>query len=324
MTPKFRILAEGHDITAFIGDRRLDLRVTDEAGFSSDSVELTIDNRDNKVALPRTGAELEIFIGYEESGLSRMGLYTVDEISLSGPPDKLTLTGKAANMCASLKARKTRSWDQVTIGNLVGQIAPEHGYVAKVSPTLASVTLAHVDQTEESDLHLLTRLAKEHDAVAKPAGGNYLFVPKGEAKTATGKNMPAVSLVKTDMHRWNVTIADRGKYQSVTAYWHDTASAKRQAVSVGSGDPVCTLPGTYPDADAARKAAQGKKDALERGVSKLELTTDGNPYLAAEAKLNISGVMQGVNGEWVITRAVHTLDANGYRCTISADTPKAR
>jgi len=98
MTPKFRVLADSLDVTAKIADRLKRLVVSDEAGHNSDAVEIELDNRDGAIAIPRTGAELEVFMGYSETGLTRMGLFTAGDISLSGPPDTLTIQGHAANM----------------------------------------------------------------------------------------------------------------------------------------------------------------------------------------------------------------------------------
>ncbi|WP_027177428.1 contractile injection system protein, VgrG/Pvc8 family, partial [Maridesulfovibrio hydrothermalis] len=168
MQPVFKILADSKDVTAKIADRLIRLTVTDEAGQTSDAVEIELDNRDGAIAVPRTGAELEVFMGYSESGMKRMGLFTAGDITLSGPPDSLTIQGHAANMRISLKAPHTKSWDQKTISDIVSTIAAEHGLIPVVGSDCGGVLLEHIDQTEESDLHFLTRLAKDHDAVAKP------------------------------------------------------------------------------------------------------------------------------------------------------------
>ena len=60
MKPIFSVKADGVDLTALISDRMLSLRVTDEAGVTSDQFDISLDNRDNAVATPSTGASLEI------------------------------------------------------------------------------------------------------------------------------------------------------------------------------------------------------------------------------------------------------------------------
>ena len=112
MTPAYRILADGKEITALIRDRLLSLKIEDNAGTQSDTLTLMLDDRDPAITIPRTGARLEVYLGYQETSLQRMGSYTVDEVTLSGSPNTLTIRAKAADMRKSLKACKRRSWDR--------------------------------------------------------------------------------------------------------------------------------------------------------------------------------------------------------------------
>ena len=323
MTPLFQILANDQDITSIVRTRLLSLAVSDRSGLHSDTVEVRLDDRKDAIELPNKGAELRVSIGYKEQGLVQMGLYTVDEIELSGPPDTLIIRAKAADMRSTLKEHKTRSWDDITIGDLISTIAAEHQLEPRVGELLGMTHLAHIDQTEESDLHLLTRLAKQYDAVAKPAGGFLLFVPKGEAKSATGKTIPAVTISRNQTSDHRITIADRGKYPTVLAHWHNTATGTRTPVRVGEGKPVYTLRHPYQNAETARAAAQSKLDALSRGLATASLTLkQGNPLLAAEARLTLSGFRTGVAGDWVATQVSHEFSDSGYSTRFNAETPK--
>ena len=134
MRPAYRILADRRDVTAAIRDRLLALTVTDVAGYQSDTLSLRLDDRDGKIELPRKGAALEVWLGYDERELAGVGRYTVDEIELSGPPDTLTVQAKAADMRATLKQHKTRAWPNTTIQDIVHTIAQEHGPGASRQP----------------------------------------------------------------------------------------------------------------------------------------------------------------------------------------------
>ena len=182
MRPAYRILADQRDITDAIRDRLLSLTLTDEAGYQSDAVSLRLDDREGRIELPRKGAKLEVELGYEERGLAQMGLYVVDEIELAGPPDTLTIQAKAVDMKSSLKQHKTRAWSN-TIQEIVSTIAQEHGLEPRVDSTLGAIRIPHIDQTEESDLHFITRLGQQYDAVGKPAEHYVLFVPHGQASS---------------------------------------------------------------------------------------------------------------------------------------------
>ncbi|MCT6706819.1 contractile injection system protein, VgrG/Pvc8 family, partial [Staphylococcus aureus] len=77
-----------------------------------------------------------------------------------------------------------------TIGDMVRRMAGEHGLNAAVSASLASIVLPLTVQSQESDMNLLLRLAKQHDAIAKPGGGRLVFVKRGESTSASGERIP--------------------------------------------------------------------------------------------------------------------------------------
>ncbi len=322
MTPAFHIAVDGTDITAQIRYRLLSLRLTDEAGMQSDTVELSIDDRDGLIELPRTGANMSVSLGYDETGLFPMGQYTVDERELSGPPQTMTIRARAADLRQSLKAPKTRPWDDTSLGAMIEKVAAEHGYQPRISEALAAIELDHVDQTDESDLHLLTRLARQHDATVKLACGFLVMTEKGGLTSVSGQALSQIELTPAHITDWRATLPERGKYPAVKAHYHDAQKAKRTAVTAGSGEPVFTLRHTYATPNQAQSAARAKLAAFERGLATLSLTLPGRPELAAEGGVTLSGFRTGVNGSWAISRVEHALDAAGYVCQLEAEVPK--
>ncbi|PIR37720.1 MAG: phage tail protein [Alphaproteobacteria bacterium CG11_big_fil_rev_8_21_14_0_20_39_49] len=322
ITPNFRVIADSNDITAAIRRGLLSLSITDEAGFQSDKVTIKLDDRDGKIALPRTGATLDISLGYKETSLIRMGLYVVDEVSLESPPQSMSIRTHAADMGQVLKAPVTKTWGKITLGDLVSNIAGKHGLNPRITDNLASFEIPHLVQTEESDLHLLTRLALAHDAISKPVNGNLLFAPKGEARSVSGLDIPPVTISRKQITSWNASFADRAKYGAVEGDWYDKDEAIKKTIKIGEGEPVYKLRHTYDSPEVLIAAADAKLKQLERGTGSLEITTPGNPRLAAEGKLDIADVRSGVNGQWNIIRVEHSLDNSGYICRVSAEIPQ--
>jgi len=81
MNPQFKIIAEGVNITQQIQQRLISLRTTDESGMKSDCLSLELDDRDGKLELPRHGAKLSVSLGYEQTGLTKVGDYAVDTVA---------------------------------------------------------------------------------------------------------------------------------------------------------------------------------------------------------------------------------------------------
>ena len=65
MRPTFQILAGGSDISADVSDRLISLDITDTVDETSDSFTLTLADAEGTLALPASGAKLEVSIGYD-------------------------------------------------------------------------------------------------------------------------------------------------------------------------------------------------------------------------------------------------------------------
>ena len=323
MTPDFKVIAAGINITPQIKDRLLSLTVSDEAGFKSDQVEITLDDRDNAIELPLPGAPLAVFMGYKETFLVPMGIYTADEVVANGPPDTVTIRGKAANLGGSIKEQKTRNWDEKTLQEIVNTIAGEHKLEPKVTEAYADFFYEHLDQTDESDLNFLMRIAKEHDALATVKGQCLIVIGKGEGKTASGLPMLPLPITKSGKLSWSMTLATRGDFKSVEANWHNEETGQKEKVTEGEGSPIKKLRHTYATKEEAQRATKAKLDEIKRGNDTLSMTMPGNPLIAAEGQILALGFRIGVAGLWSITSAKHQITGSGFTTSIETEKPKS-
>lgn len=327
----FRLTANDKDITATIAARFRSLRLTDESGLSSDTLEVTLADHDpqNRIQRPPKGAELELWLGYDDQ-VQRMGLFVCDEFERGGWPGYVTIRARAAvydqttKGKTDLQSQKRRSWPNGTrLGDMVAKIAKEHAMEPAVAPALASIALPHTAQTEESDLSFLLRILKNYDAIVKPAGGKLVVAKRGDSKSIGGAELPTVKLDATDVTDWHVNQSERETGGTVVAYWHSTAQSKRNEISLGSGDPVKRIRHFFPTEDAATQAAQAELDKRKRQQNRFSGSLPGRVDLMAEATLVLSGFgADDVDGEWLIKRVEHELDAaGGYRCRVEAELP---
>ncbi|AKZ26951.1 phage tail protein [Ralstonia solanacearum] len=330
IAPAFRITADDTDITAGILARFKWLRLNDESGLQSDLLEIGLADHDptHPLKIPRTGAELRVWLGYDGKPTADKGLFVVDEIELQGPPDEMVIRARAAVYDQTklgktdLQTQKVRDWPNGTkLGAMVTKIAKEHGMQAVVAASLASITLPHLAQTEESDLSFLVRVLRNYDTLVKPQAGKLIVAKRGDAKGASGNAMPAVYVDRSQTSHHSMTKARREKPGTVVAYWHATKTAKRVEVTVGEGDPVTRIRHFFPTQAAAQAAAQAALDKRVRGEHKLRFSMVGDPALTAERPLTVTGFRDGINGDWLIRRVEHHIDGGGYRCDVEAELP---
>ena len=175
---------------------------------------------------------------------------------------------------------------------------------------------------------LLTRLAEQYGATAKPANGCLLFVPSGEAKAASGQALTPVTVdLEKDGGSYDATFADRKDYGAVTARWRDQGASEDIEETVSdedAGGPTFTLRNTYPDAAAARAAASAKLASLKSGTVTLSLDgIIGKPTATAEAPLTLINAHPDIDAvSWRIKEAEHSLTTSGLTTRIEAEAKK--
>ena len=99
----------------------------------------------------------------------------------------------------SLYVPKTRSWDNVLLGDIVKTIVTENDVIPRIAEVLPNIRFNNEDQTEESDLHFLTWLAKKNGAIAELANKNIIIAVGGDSKATYGKTcLSLISIKKCD------------------------------------------------------------------------------------------------------------------------------
>ena len=318
MTPAFKVLADGTDVTAQINDRLIELVVVDHDGTKADEVTIRLDDRDFRLAKPRKGTLLAVFLGYLESGLASMGMFKVNRVHRAFDKQggaTMEITGKSADLKASMKSQRTGQYDDKSLREIVEEVAGRHGLGAKVSQRLGAIRYAHEPQTEESDLHLLTRLARDHDAIFKVAAGKVLFLARGEQAQGV------VTLRKGDFTACAVEEDDRSASKECNAHWRDRGAAKRvRETREGGEGGAFTLRHTYPDKELAEAAAAGKQRQLARKEATLTATLPGRTDLMAGTRIATAIGADPYDGVWTIATATHRMaKQDGYTTEISTD-----
>lgn len=327
MTPEFQIIADGADATAHFADRLLSIEVIDEDGETADTVSIEIDNRDGRVAMPAENTRIEVWLGFRGQGLSMMGVYAVDALSGTGPANTMTIGATAADMKGPIRAPRTRAWEDVTLGEIVSSIAGAAGLTATCAPDLAERAFGYLAQTAESDLHFLTRIARELNATAKPAGGHLVVQARGAGQTAAGDAVPNVVVTPAMLSSWDWQIDWREPSDGIEAEYADPDSGERGVATAGGGATVTRLRHVHPTKVEAQDAAEAAKRRIDEGGLTLSAELAGfGPEFLAGARLTLSGFLPAqLDATWNITRVTHRLGGGALSTTIEArrGAPKA-
>jgi len=312
--PDFQILANDADITALIRDRLLSIRLTDKPGLESDECELTIDDRDGAVAFPAKGVNLDVRLGYVGEDLSFLGKYRVDEIEVSGPPQTLVIRAKPLDIAETMKSQKRASWENTDLSAIVADIARNNGYQPQCS---VEAKVPRADQMNESDMHFITRIARDHGATATIKDKKLIVAPRGEGKAGSGRPMPEIKLVRSDLASYRMTFPDRPAYGSVSAAWHNNRTGGRivhlEGNPNGEDGPNYTERHIYPNPAAAEAAAKSRIESLNRATmsGKVELMR-GRADIGAEQWIRLDGIKRDVDGAYLAESVEHNFDKSAW------------
>ncbi|EOW4847104.1 late control protein D, partial [Escherichia coli] len=277
--PAYRVTAEGRDITRVLARYLVDITLTDYGGATARSDELKIMLLSETLPLPTKGARLRVALGFN-GNLVDKGWFVVCGVSSSGPPRRIEVYATAAPMNAEKQSgdvlnQKTRSWDNLTLGDLVKTVATENGLKARVAEKLAGIRITHVDQVAESDASLLSRLARTYNAVSKPAGGYWLFLEQGAGTTVSGAPLKTVTLTPSVVSSWNYQEGERGsstgekKKEKITVRYFDKADGRTKTATVEHDGSSVTSPYTQPEKETAEQQAKSKKTQAQRNSRKM-------------------------------------------------------
>jgi len=331
--PTYRLTVGGKDITPTINARLISLRLDETRGDEADQLELVLSDHDGQLDIPRKGVTLALQLGWVGADLVNKGSFTVDEAEHSGAPDVLTLRARSADLSRSLSGRRDQSWHDLTLGQIVTTLAQRNGLRARIEPALASKIVAHIDQTNESDLNFLTRLAKRYDAAATVKLGRLIFLPIAGGRNSKGQPLPAIEITRTsgDSHRYAMT--DRDAYIGVKAFFHSTKQANRKSVVVPrTSKPTASSAGTvnheyknlkdtYASEADARAAAEAEWKRIQRGLATFSLSLAvGVPQLTPQSPVTVSGFKPQIDGtQWLAVRVSHQLDESGLTTEVECE-----
>lgn len=331
-TPHCLITADNKPLNALITQRIISVTVTDNRSGEADQLDITLDDHDGVLELPRRGVKLNCKLGFVGDTLHDKGDFVVDGVEFSGTPDVITVKASSANFKSSIKSSKSKSYHRQTLGQVAGSIAKTHGLKLVITDELSGIDLKHVDQTNESDLNLLTRLARQNGAEMAVKKDRLLIFKAGTAKTASGKQLPTITITRQDGDQFRYAEEDRDSdYTGVSASYQDKGKAKRTRVTSGKpeirggGDDPNTktrvLKGTFADEASAKRAADAEMAKVKRQMATFSITTAfGIPAISTESPVKLLGFKNQVDGlKWIVAKALHSYSTSGLTTALELE-----
>jgi len=319
ITPAYKIInkTSGKDLTATLQPFIISLSLTESADNQNDTLSISM-NGEGINQFPASGVHLEILLGYAETELVSFGTYKVDTKTLSGMPLVLAIKAGASDFTAPIKSQKTRVFDKKPIEDILKTIAEENQLKLSVASSYQGLAINYLKQEQESDMNLLTRLAKEHGAHGTVKNGKLVFAPKIQPAKVQ-------SLTPADLTNFRLSWTDKFKYDRVVATWHDRAANiaheeiwdGKQFVSDKTGN-LAQVTGQSNSQVEARKKAKAHWYKLSEMQLKASISMAGNPHMVSKLGLNLQGFIPETQGTILFISSTRHEIKNGYTTHIEA------
>lgn len=313
LIPIFELFYEQKNITKDVSPYVTSLEYTDVEHGESDELQIAFEDSEKLwqgAWIPCKGDSLRAYIGYEAEKLLNCGMFEIDELEYSTPPDVITVKGLATGIKKPLRQKNSQGYENKTLKQIAKEIADKHNY--NLVGEIADVRVDRITQNRERDLTFLTKLAEEYGYIFKIAENNLVFYDVQKLKGAK----PMQIFNKSDLISINLREKTSQKYKSVQVSYFDpkkkkTVKATARNENVVKGD---TLKITVRCSDK-KQAIVKAKAALNTADTKIEGSLEfvGNPYLIAGSNIELKGI-DHFSGKYHIKQARHVIDrSSGYK-----------
>lgn len=247
--PNFSISAEGSDITDEIRENLINLQLTDYGGGQKKSDQVSISIVSEHLDLPKRGAKIEVGLGFGQELVDK-GTYVVDAVHSGGTGQRIIqIVARAFSKSnayghSTVQSQRLRSFDNISLGDLLNTVATEHGLTPRVPSELANKMLVHVDQIHESDMNMVTRLASAAGAVSKISHDYWILTPREAITTISGGDLKKYTVRRDMTTTWeyhsnsNHPDSSSGGSGTQVISYYDLGTGTNKSITIGSGEPV--------------------------------------------------------------------------------------
>lgn len=309
--PDFKIIVNGNDVTESLRPYLIGIEYTDDIDDSADG--FSIKFQGEAFTPPSFKDTLKVWLGYTDN-LWYIGSFSVLKSRLEFETMEVDITATPVNFGSEIKEKRTESFDNATLDQILHKIAARHGL--KVKNSFPKHAYSHKSHTNTSDLEFMRRLAKELGATFAIKNDTILFRPKHGGDQDS--ELPSSSIdAKMTKGLWFETL-DKTVYGSAKASWHSTKENKTKSVTVGSGKPVLHIKGSFKGESDARTKAKAKLEASNRGNFRGGFEYEGLNIIAG-SKLTLTNLPEGWPASFSIKQVRHSWGGSGYVSSIEIE-----
>lgn len=327
----YRVKAGGVDISEKLFPYLLRLSVTDKAGTTSDTAEIEVDDTNGMIAMPPKNTPVQVFLGWQSTGISQVFEGTVNDTRLIGSRGNgrhMAISAKGADTTSKVKQSQEKHWDKKPFSSVFEEAAGLAGLSAIVDPTLGKIERPYWSMNAESFLHFGHRLSEELGGTFKVVGKTAIIAARNGGISASGEALPTVVGTWGDnLIDWDISpIVGRPRFNQIAVRWYDNKTAKwmNEKVQVGgmNADAEMTMRYTRANKDEAKSHADSAAKESERNKGGGSVTIVGDVTAQPEGMFLLVGARPGADGAYKIDQVQHELSrGEGFNTRLDLKNP---
>ena len=295
--PIYVLVVNGADVTTKMYENSASMTYTDNDGDEADSLDIKVAGKWEKVSFKDTA---ELWLGYARSNVWHVGTFTVQSVKIGA--FETTIKATSANFNDGLKEKNDTVHKKKSIKSIVEEIAAKQGLKVRCN---VEGNFEYILQQDESDIHFLTRLAKDNNAIFKIKKDELIFINRDKTNTHI------IDVAECYGDGPGVTFNNRTIYSSAIATYWDSKENKTQTVRVGSGRPVLKEDEHFESRAEALRSLESNLKSANRGEVSGSLTIYGIDVVAGN-KLELKGDERFKGLKFGITRVTHSIGDGGF------------
>jgi phage protein D len=328
-TARVVLIYEGKDITENISQYMLNFSASDNSSGKADDFSLELEDRAGKWRgdwYPEKGDKIEATIRCEnwfnQDQIIRLplGKFSIDEITSSGPPEKVSIKGVSIPASASIKGtEKTRAYENQTLSKIAEDVASSADLDLYFDSSY-NPQFKRKDQRDESDLAFLGRICDDAGLCLKVSENKVILFDEEEYE----KKSTVTKIKRTGGQLKSYSFASKleGTKSLAVIDYHDPISKQDVSEKFQPSKPPATgqeLRINTRFESPAEAQMIGKKQLRKKNKYEVtcKLTLFGNPLLVGGVTIDIEGWGE-FDGKYLIDKATHDVGTGGYSTAIEA------
>ena len=315
------IIYEGVNITKDVAPYLLSFTYTDNASDKADDISFSLEDRERLWVndwFPTKGDKIKATIilhNWEAPNQTQSlpcGMFEVDEISCSGPPNQITIKAVSTLVSKPMRQEKhTKAWENVSLKTIAGDIAGKNG-LTLFWDSSEDPTFERRDQVETSDLEFFSGLARDYGVAVKVTDTQLVCYSSEEYET----HSPVGELAFKDKKviSWSFSSKSAGTYKAAKVQYHDpvkdeTFEAEEEDEDAEGSGRILEINQKADTLADAKKIAKEKLHSANKKEITGSITLMGDLRFVGGSNVKISG-FGAFDGSYVIEKATHTVSGS--------------